>query len=140
MCRTAGIAQLILTSAPDGVASFTLRSLYPGEKKALGTHPEASWVGPRACLDALQKTKLQCLYRESNLGMVSTIKISSLLGIESRPCSLRPLTLLTAPTQLHIGHHIHSMFQCQHTAYFVTPIRRNNNNLETQSCKKEDKN
>jgi len=32
------------------------------------------------------------------------------------------------------------MLQCNNTAYFVTLIRRNNNNLETQSCKKEDKN
>jgi len=72
--------------------------------------------------------------------MVSKIKISALLGIEYRPCRLRPLTLLTAPSQLRIGHHIHPMLQCKYTAYFVTPIRRNNNNLETQSCKKEDKN
>ena len=71
---------------------------------------------------------------------MSKINISSLLGIESRPCSPRPLTLLTAPSQLRIGHHIHPMLQCKYTAYLVTPIRRNNNNLETQSCKKEDKN
>lgn len=110
-------------------ASFMPRSRYPFNTWLSEPHILCGRYGEDKCLLSV------C----NNLRMVAKIKVPALLGSESRPYSLRPLTLLTAPSQLRISHHIHPMSRSKYTAYFVTPIRRNNNNFKTQSCKKEDK-
>jgi hypothetical protein len=47
------------------VASFTPRQIYP-RKRARGTHWIGGWIGPRACLEAVEKKKISCPCRESN--------------------------------------------------------------------------
>jgi hypothetical protein len=53
-----GIAQTLLTSGLDGGEWSASRSGHfsPG-KKAPGTHWKGGWVGPRGCLDAVEKRK-----------------------------------------------------------------------------------
>jgi hypothetical protein len=62
-----GRVHAFLTSALDGGEWSASRPccFTPG-KTAPGTHCIGGWVGPKAGLDVMEKSKISCTYRESN--------------------------------------------------------------------------
>jgi len=82
-----GIAPFIIKPLHSTEVSGQLHTaaLYP-RGKISGTHWIGCWVGPRAGLDMVEKTKGPCPIRESNLGRPA----SSLVTILTPVCVLLP--------------------------------------------------